>query len=467
MNKRLYAIVCVLFVLIFALGGCYSDNYQDKPETTEFLSEQTYTSEKVSESGMLSEPFDTTTITEETTVSEIAQTEITTESTATMPSVVLSTLVPETTTTETETTTVETTAVSPITEKTTTSVSLSKKPSLNEITRSYAYNTLSEKEKQVYDIFEGAAVSLSNRAEFKGMNITKEELQNAVYAFDLYEPVYSYVSLKDCVVHSRGGYIDYVEMAYYYDKSTHQKMTEATERAAQDIFAKITPDMSEYDVVKLFHDEIVKKCVYDESAQNRSFAYGALVDGRATCSGYSKAFSYLCNKAGIENTCAFGNAGGEGHMWNMVRLDGEWYELDTTWDDTSSDGFENFIYYGYFLVTTADMSDRQLFDYNYDKPVATGIKYNYYNMTKTYAEDEKTLEEATYNCLRDTILKNEKYAQFKYKDRNILAKFKEYAETGRMFRILSEVEKDTRHSVNKNEVYFYTSNNDTIVIISL
>lgn len=462
MNKRFYTVTSVVLAFMLMLGGCGLNDAPAISDVTEARSEQTTASERVSESEILSETFTPTEIAEETVLSETTISEATVAETTTAGITILPV-------TETTVTTATTTA--PLTEKTTTSVSLApssgSKPSLKEITRSYSYSFLTEKEKQVYDIFEGTAVSLLNKADFEGMSVTKAELENAVYAFDLYEPLYSYISLKDCVIHSRNGYVEYVDMAYFYDKSSHQKMTEAVRAAADRILAKITPDMTEYDVVKLIHDEIVKNCVYDENAQNRNFAYGALVDGRATCTGYAKAFNYLCNRAGIENTCAFGMAGGEGHMWNMVKLDGEWYEIDTTWDDSLSEGFEDFIYYDYFLVTTARMGDRELFSYNIAKPLATGTKYNYYAMTKTYAEDEATLEEAMYNCLKNAVANNEKFAQFKYKDSSVLSMIEEFSKNGRMYNIVQRVENDTGYAFNKSEMKYYTSNNDTIVIISI
>ena len=75
-------------------------------------------------------------------------------------------------------------------------------------------------------------------------------------------------------------------------------------------------------------------------------AYGALVansrgeENCAVCDGYSYAYEYLLQKAGIRSTIVAGRAGeteetAGSHSWNLVELDGEWYEVDTTWDDIS------------------------------------------------------------------------------------------------------------------------------------
>ena len=77
-------------------------------------------------------------------------------------------------------------------------------------------------------------------------------------------------------------------------------------------------------------------------------AYGALVANSrnqantCVCDGYSYAYEYLLQQAGITCTRVGGYAGSdpdsmEAHSWNLVQLDGEWYEVDATWDDQDSD----------------------------------------------------------------------------------------------------------------------------------
>lgn len=466
MKNRRYAIAGLIFSVVMAFSGCDSDFFplEENPY------KQTETTVSVSETAptYYTEPFIPIETTEEP-VSETTETTTTFEETTT-PETTTTTV--ETTTEVTTTTTVATTTpavteTAPQTTKTTTTISLSA-PSAprKEIYRSYAYNTLTEKEKKAYDIFEGAAVSLSNKADFEGLSLTKEELEKVVYAFDLYEPLYSYVSLENCMVKGRNGIVKDVDMAYYYDKSTHSKMTSAAVSEADKIIAKVTPKMSDYEVLKLFHDEIIKRCVYDKTAQNRNFMYGVLVEGRATCTGYAKTFQYLCNRVGIENTCVFGNAGGEGHMWNMVKLDGEWYEVDTTWDDTTLDDFDNEIFYEFFLVDTAKMSDRQLFDYNYNKPVAYGKKYYYYNVTGTYAQSIGELKTVIKNSLKNAIKENKTCAQAMCSDRAIADAVADLANSGELFYLVTEVEKETGYTFNKAEMKYYTLENANMILIT-
>lgn len=81
-------------------------------------------------------------------------------------------------------------------------------------------------------------------------------------------------------------------------------------------------------------------CSYDEAARARPNqypdayeSYGALVNGKAVCEGYAKAFKLLCDRAGIPCVLVGGKANGGDHMWNYVMIGNTWYLVDLTFDD--------------------------------------------------------------------------------------------------------------------------------------
>ena len=465
MKKHSY-IISVMIIIAMMFSGCKTDffpleeNPYKETETTVSVSEEAPSYEEPEESFV---PIET--IVEIT--SETAETteETTTPETTTTPT---ETTTAETTTTTAETTTPAVTTTASQTTTTTANISLSgTSTQRKEIYGSYIYNNiLTEKEKQAYDIFEGAAVLLSNKADFSGISLTKAELERVVYAFDLYEPLYSYVDLENCMVRGRNGIVMSVDMAYYYDKTTHSKMSSAAVSEADKILARITPSMSDYEILKLFHDEIITRCVYDKEAQNRDTMYGVLVERRATCTGYAKTFQYLCNRAGIENTCVFGTAGGEGHMWNLVKLDGEWYAVDTTWDDTTVDELKDIIFYEYFLTNSSRMTNRRLFDYNYCDITPTGTKYYYYNVTGTYAETTADLAPAIRNSLKLSIKEKKNYAQIMCSDKNVANAVADLANSGELFYIITETEKETGYTFDKTNMSYYTLENTNLILIT-
>ena len=123
----------------------------------------------------------------------------------------------------------------------------------------------------------------------------------------------------------------------------------------------------EYEDIKMVHDYLVKNIEYDTtySKPNIYNIYGALVNNKCVCEGYAKACKYLLNEMGIESTLVIGeayNSEGESekHAWNYVKVDGNWYAVDVTWDDpiiigegTISDNTR----YKYFLKGAGRMSD--------------------------------------------------------------------------------------------------------------
>lgn len=92
------------------------------------------------------------------------------------------------------------------------------------------------------------------------------------------------------------------------------------------------------------HDWIIENCEYDNS-----FVYcgaeGALARGTGTCESYHRAYVMLLNRVGIATKRIEGN----GHVWTGVRMDGQWYQVDATWDDgAQTRGFpdESHLYFG-------------------------------------------------------------------------------------------------------------------------
>lgn len=68
----------------------------------------------------------------------------------------------------------------------------------------------------------------------------------------------------------------------------------------------------------------------------------------------------------MENLYVSGNVGEELHAWNLVKLDGEWYHLDTTWNDPIYTGIFKWLgeqTYDYFLISDKKMKKDHEWDY--------------------------------------------------------------------------------------------------------
>ena len=142
----------------------------------------------------------------------------------------------------------------------------------------------------------------------------------------------------------------------------HQKMLLSYQKA-QSIIDQMPASDNTYDVVKYLHDYLATHVRYDDDLSNddADTAYGALIDGKARCEGYTNSFSILLNLANIENAKVLylGNDVDSeiGHIWNLVKIDNDYYHVDITNDSFSliDDVPDDYVSYAYFLISTEDI----------------------------------------------------------------------------------------------------------------
>lgn len=134
-------------------------------------------------------------------------------------------------------------------------------------------------------------------------------------------------------------------------------------RTAQSIVSAMPTGQTDYEKALYLHDYIVTsvRYTYDYSDTDADNAYGALMNHRARCEGYTDAYAILLNIAGIDATKVmyFGSDTNSeaGHIWNMLSLDGSWYQSDSTNDSFGADADipSDYTSYAYFLISTADI----------------------------------------------------------------------------------------------------------------
>jgi len=154
-----------------------------------------------------------------------------------------------------------------------------------------------------------------------------------------------------------------LELRFQYLATREEE--ETVERQVARILSKIlTPGMNEHEKTRAVHDYIVANVAYDLNYREHS-AYAALVKNRAVCQGYALLLYKMLNKAGVETRLISGKAGGENHLWNLVKLGGNWYHIDATWNDPVPD-VPGRVRYDYYNRSDAQMAlthswDRDLY----------------------------------------------------------------------------------------------------------
>lgn len=162
-----------------------------------------------------------------------------------------------------------------------------------------------------------------------------------------------------------GSDINYLADGFYSKEDVEQY--EAQIEQVKNHIVTSLEGKNDYQKIKAVHDYLIDTIEYEQNFTNQNVydIYSALVTKRCVCEGYAKAFQYLMNEIGVENTIVIGTGTNsknqtENHAWNYVKLNGQWYAVDVTWDDPIITGWGKLTKkarYEYFLRGSKTMNE--------------------------------------------------------------------------------------------------------------
>lgn len=220
--------------------------------------------------------------------------------------------------------------------------------------------------------------------------IVREEAE-MLYTAVLYDhPSFFYVSGNYFLSDSTDGAVfRNLTLCYSMDADARRTARAALESVVEEIRQQLPIDP--YDRELYLYDRLMERCSYDAAAaagtknDPQSYtAYGALVAGKAVCEGYARALQLLLTDAGLTGVpvTGFDRSSQNGHMWNLVQVNGALYYLDATYDDTGEIPHHRF-----FNITTQQLlQDRTIDDSPFWGEECTATADNYYVRQGTYVD---------------------------------------------------------------------------------
>ncbi|MCI8526567.1 MAG: hypothetical protein HFF17_11790 [Oscillospiraceae bacterium] len=157
------------------------------------------------------------------------------------------------------------------------------------------------------------------------------------------------------------GEMDFYDGAYHFEigyLATPEELAEVSRRAADIVSSLSLAEEDDYARIKLLYEYIGTHYVYDDTLTKFS-AYDGLTTGSMVCQGYALLTYRVMWLTGIPCRIVTGVSAMENHAWNIVQLDGKWYNLDATWD--AADEIGGAMRWDYFLKSTEDFGGHTRF----------------------------------------------------------------------------------------------------------
>lgn len=241
---------------------------------------------------------------------------------------------------------------------------------------------------------------------------------------------------------------------YLYSQEEKENLEILIQNAAEELLKGISKEATDYEKVKYVYEAVIENTEYDIQAEDNQNICSVFLNGASVCQGYAKAVQYLLMKLGIPSTLVIGTVeNGEGHAWNLVKVNNQYYYLDATWGDASylvqlqeDREIQNTpsINYDYLCVTTEEILRTHSLGDLMPLPQCDSKEANYYVKEGAY------FTEVNYEQLKELI------KQYEAQEReNVTIRCANEEVYGKMVEELLNKQKIFRYLEGENNSIFY------------
>lgn len=154
---------------------------------------------------------------------------------------------------------------------------------------------------------------------------------------------------------SDAGVVTSILPQYSSDGSDMKQRTKVFNAAVAEVAAHADAADTQLGKALLINDYLCARYTYDHSLSNYS-PEEFFRDGTGVCQAYTMAYKAVLNKLGLTSTSVYSRE--MNHVWNLVKLDGSWYHIDVTWNDSDYENAQPFTaHHSNFLLSDTGIKE--------------------------------------------------------------------------------------------------------------
>jgi hypothetical protein len=176
-------------------------------------------------------------------------------------------------------------------------------------------------------------------------------------------------------------------------KKRQKKTQEKIDQVVKSMLKNAPKKGTDYEKVRYVYETLIRQVDYDQAVSNSQNIISTFLKKKTVCQGYAYGMQYLLEKLGVDCTTVEGTAYERNHAWNLVRMDGEYYYVDTTWGNSQfvstgrSKEEGKYINYSYLGATTQEISRTHQMANEITLPVCTARENNYFVKEGLYFQE--------------------------------------------------------------------------------